>query len=212
MTTIDPMQSSPAVAVAAENTPDAVCAGNLVLPEPVQALAFSGDPGAELAALAVLSGNAQQRVTQQARDTEEKAEAVQDQLQVDELRGKADEIRNAGWIEGAGMMMEGGLDLGAAGKVTLDGRPTAAGNRIHAYAEFTKAFTAVGGATAKAEESTRDAAAAAHKAAADQARAAADDLHDAKKAAGDFVAAALDFYREYVSSQASERSATLHRA
>jgi hypothetical protein len=178
----------------------------------MQALAVSGDPGAELAALAVLTGNDQQKVAQQARDTEETAEVVQDQLQVNDMRRKADEIRNAGWVEGGGMLLEGGLDLGAAGEVLSDGKPNQDANQLHADATFVKALTTVGAATEKASESECDAAAAAHKAAADQARSAADDLHDAKKAAGEYVTAALDFYREYVSSQATERSATLHRA
>jgi hypothetical protein len=212
MTSIVSTQGSTPMAVATFDAPSVICAATPVLPEPVQALAFSGDPGAELAALAVLTGNDQQRVAQQARDTEEKAEVVQDQLQVDAMRRKADEIRNAGWVEGAGMMLEGGLDLGAADKVKPDGTPTREGNQLRACASLVKGFTTIGAATEKASESEDDAAAASHKAAADQARSAADDLHDAKKAAGEFVAAALDFYREYVSSQASERSAALHRA
>ena len=212
MTTMNGIQSTSGVtAFAMEGTPSASAIGE-ILPDPIETLALSGDPGAELAALSVESGEQQQKVSQTARDTEAQIEARSDQQEVTAMRQKADDIRIGGCVEGIGMMAEGGCDLAAAGDVTADGRPTPAANADKAQGTIFKATSMIGGAVFKGAEADHDADAAAAKAASDQARSAADDMHDAKKAGGDLISAALDFYREYTSSQASARSSAIHRA
>jgi len=182
------------------------------LPDPVTSLALSGDPGAELAALAVQSGEEEETVAQTGRDAEEKAEVSADDQQVAAMRQKADEIRADGLTEGLGMMAQGGFEMGAAGAMGADGKQTPLSSGLKAGGILAQGGSTVGGAFFKADQANDDARAAAAKSASDQARTAADDLHDAKKGAGDFVSAALDFYREYTSAQASASSAALHRA
>jgi hypothetical protein len=196
-------------------------------------LQASGDPGAELAAMAVQSGETQRKGANEARDAYERAEASEDQQEVDAMRQKADDIRSEAWIEGAGMVLQGGLELGGSCEAldTLSNVPSSSVGptdqpRVQvmlatANAE-TGAFRGAGGvangvatvmaAGSKAAQANDDASAAQHRGNADLAKAAADDMHDASKDAGDFVKAALDFYNGYVSSEAQTRAAALHRA
>jgi hypothetical protein len=215
MTTVNAAQGfSGSVAETIDRTMSGVGANaESVLPDPVTALAVSGDPGAELAALAVKSGEQQQTDAQAARDAQEKTEVSEDNQQVAAMNQKADEMRAGGLTEGLGMIAEGGFQMAAAG-VSVSGSKDAtlesAGLKLDGT--FLKAASVIDGAANKAAEANADATAAAAKSASDQAKSAADDLHDAKKAGGDLVSAALDFYREYTSAQASASSAALHRA
>jgi hypothetical protein len=133
-------------------------------------------------------------------------EVSDDNQQVADMRQKADDIRSGGIVEGVGMMIEGGASVGAALSSPKVGAALQGGGKVEG------GLTAIGQATFKAAEANDDANAAAAKSASDQAKGAADDLHDAKKAGADFVSAAIDFYREYTSAQASASSAALHRA
>jgi hypothetical protein len=177
------------------------------LPDPLSALLLSGDPGAELAALAVQSGERQETTAQTSRDIEQKIEVDEDGQQVAAMEKKADDIRSAGILEGAGMAAEGVASVVGG---CLDSRQL--GDAIGHGGKAADGAATLGAAFPKAEAARDDANAAAAKSAADQARGAAEDLHDAKKSASDFISAALDFYREYTSAQASAQSAALHRA
>jgi hypothetical protein len=177
------------------------------LPDPIASLLASGDPGAELAALAVQSGEQQEKTDQAARDVEQRIEVDADQQQVDALRQKAADIRTAGIWEGVGMVAEGGASVAGA---CFDCRRL--GDAVGQSGKILHGGATVLGALFHGSEATDDANAAAAKSAADLAKGAADDLHDAKKGASDFISAAIDFYREYTSAQASASSAALHRA
>jgi hypothetical protein len=190
---------------------DAANAAN-ILPDPVTALQMSGDPGAELAALAVKSGEQQETNAQAARDAQKNMEVSEDNQQVAAMNQKADEVRAGGLTEGLGMIAEGGFGVAAARTMASDGKPTLESAVLSFDGKVLKAGSVIDAAGAKAAEANADAAAAAAKSASDQAKGAADDLHDAKKAGAEFVSTALDFYREYTSAQASARSAALHRA
>jgi hypothetical protein len=199
--TVDPTtQGDPA------NTANAANAAN-ILPDPVTALQMSGDPGAELAALAVKSGEQQETNAQAARDTEQHMEVSEDNQQVAAMDQKANDIRSAGLWEGAGMMAEGAGSIASA--VTTS---TKWGDGLKGAGKAGNGAAIMVAAQSKAAGANDDADAAAAKSASDQAKSAADDEHDAKKAGADFVSAAIDFYREYTSAQASARSAALHRA
>jgi hypothetical protein len=205
MTTINATQGpGGATAINNDSATSPVDVTGSILPDP---LAMSGDPGAELAALAVQSGEEQQTVAQAGRDTEEKIEVAEDNQQVADMQKKATDIRTAGIVTGAGMAAEGGCTLAGAFSQTDKMRQIVTGGGKVANGGAT-----IGGAFANAAAANEDANAAAAKSASDQAKGAADDLHDAKKAGGDFISAALDFYREYTSAQASASSAALHRA
>jgi hypothetical protein len=188
------------------------------LPDPDTALAMSGDPGAELAALMVKNGTEQRQVAQTQRDTQENIEAQEDSAEVSAMRQKADDIRSAGWAEGATMMVQGASGMIAAG-VEADApmgdagaQTRAEGAGVRAAGTMVAALGTVDGAAYRADAAGCDASAASHKAAADRAHTAADDAKDAKKGGDDLIAAALDFYKDYVSNQSSERGAALHRA
>ena len=192
-----------------EHAPSSVAAsgGGTILPDPLAAMALSGDPGAELAALAVQSGERQQTVAQTARDTEAQIEVGEDHQQVDAMHQKARDIRAAGIWEGGGMIGEGACSFTGAFLPSPK-----LGNSFVAGGKGADGVAKVVAAGSRAAEANDDATAAAAKSASDQAKSAADDLHDVKKGAGDFISAALDFYREYTSAQASANSAALHRA
>jgi hypothetical protein len=212
MTTIDPTYRAPAHFAVASSDPAHAASADIPLPEPDDALALSGDPVVALAQLSVKEGNEQRGVAEKAHQADEQTAHTEDELQVQAMRQKADEIRTAGYFEGAGMMVEAGLSATAAGKVLDNGTPNADGNRLKAASTFVQAAVEIHSSASKAGEASLDADSAEHKAAADQASSAAADMHDAKKDAEDYISAALDFYREYTSSKASEASATLHRS
>ena len=183
-----------------------------ILPDPVASLAMSSDPGAELAAFAVQTGQHQEANAQKTRDTEEKIAVSEDNQQVTAMHEKADNIRSAGLTEGLGMIGEGAFDVAAAGAMTPDGKVTVQSAGFKLDGAVFKAGSTINGAASRAAEANADADADAAKSASDQAKGAAEDDHDAKTAAGALVSAALDFYREYTSAQASAKSAALHRA
>lgn len=185
-------------------------------------LAASGDPGAELAALAVQSGETHRKEACETRDAYEAAEATEDQQEVDAMKQKADDIRSEAWTEGVGMVLQGGLELGGSCEALDEMGDTPTQSMLTRSNAEMSAFRGAGGvasgvanvlaAGSKAAQANDDAAAAQHRGNADQAKAAADDMHDAANDASDFVKAALDFYNGYVSSEAQTRAAALHKA
>jgi len=204
MTTINATQGpGGAAAITNDSATSSVEVSGTILPDPI---VMSGDPGAELAALAVQSGEEQETVAQAGRDAEQQMEVSEDNQQVADMRQKADDMRSAGVVEGVGMMAEGGASVGAAFV------PTKIGLGLQGGGKLANGGATVGKTMFQAAEANDDADAAAAKSASDQAKGAADDLRDAKKAGGDLISAALDFYREYTSAQASASSAALHRA
>jgi hypothetical protein len=184
----------------------------------VAELLASGDPGAEMAALAVEEGNHERTFETHARDAYEQAEAHEDDQEVAAMRQKAEDIRTDAMKEGFGMMAGGAFDI-AGGIETANVGSTQAsqqgaageGAALRGGGEVVKGLATTWAAGDKAAQATDDANAAQHKAHADLAKDAAEDLHDAAKDAGDYVKAALDFYRDYVSTQAQTQGAALHK-
>jgi hypothetical protein len=184
-----------------------------LMPDPLDALACSGDPGAELAALAVKSGQSERKVTQALRDNFEKMEISQDDMEVESMRRKASDIRTGGLVEGLGTVVEGVVTYAGASEVSPSGVPTSAkGAAIKLESTLIHAETGIASTGFKGAEAGDDADAAMHKAAADHARSAAEDMHDAKKDASQTIGAAIDFFREYSSAKASEQGAAIRRA
>ena len=204
MTTIDAVLR-PGAATKTDDGATSLLGETSILPDPAS---FSGDPGAELAALAVKSGELQQTTAQRARDAEQQLQANADRQQVDALHQKADHMRREGMLTGVGMAVQGLGDLGG-GVFAKDQLQLSIYGGAGKLAYGTTQILA---ASPRADAANDDARAAEARAASDEAKSAADDLHDVKKGAGDFISAALDFYREYTSAQASASSAALHRA
>lgn len=139
-----------------------------LLPSPISALALSGDPGAELAALVVQAGQAQQSSAQAARDVDEQMEVNEDNQEVAAMRKKADETRAAGIADGLGMVAEGGAAVAA---VCVTPAPPAAGGKwdtrlgdaLKAGGKVADGGFQVGSAFSKGAEASSDADATAHQ-------------------------------------------------
>lgn len=155
----------------------------------------SGDLGAAIAALAVENGTAERKLSHEARDVEEQAEAQADAAQVKSMRDEASSMR----IEGV-----------------FDAVTTVGTEYVKAYCPpvgfFCEGADKLGDGIFHAAQHGHEADAASHRAEADQAKSAADKDTGAAGDADSYVKAALDFYREYSSIDAQTQSAALHKA
>ncbi len=158
-------------------------------------IADTGDLGAEIAAIAVRNGDVERDASHEAREAEERTEAKDDAAQVQDMREEASSMR-----------MEGVFDA-----VTTVG--TAYVKAYCPSAAFAgEAAEKLGDGFWHAAQHANEAEAAGQKAAADQAKGAAQDDGDAANDANGYVKAAIDFYREYASTEAQTQSAAIHRA
>jgi len=173
----------------------------------VNMLTSSGDIGAEMAALAVQSGQEQKDVARASRDADEAAEEHEEDQEVQAMRQKADDIRSEALLDGIGTAAEGIGMIGAGFSSTPQ-----VGERWQGGGKLVAAGMHIGGGDKGAHEAADDATAAQHAAAADHAKSAAEDMHDAARDASDYVKTAVEFYRDYVSTEAETRAAALHRA
>lgn len=187
----------------------------------VEQLLGSGDPGTEIAALAVQTGTTEQKACSEARQAFGAAETSEDQKEVDALRQKANDEETEGCLQAAGMAAQGALDVtgGVVGLKMLGTDSTQLGiarandvsSVFRGLGVGAQAAASIPATGARAAQSNDDADAALHKANADVAKEAAADMHDAQKDAADYVKAGLDFYRDYVSTDAQTRAAALHK-
>ncbi len=158
-------------------------------------IATSGDFGAEIASLAVQDGDAEVTTEQEARDLGEQAQARADAAQVQAMHDEATSMRAEGVFDAVTAVGTGCLKAYCPGASFV---AEAAGK--------------VGDGLWHAAQHDDEAAAAAQKASSDQAKSAAQDDAEAASDAKAYVKAGLDFYREYVSTEAQTQSAALHRA
>jgi hypothetical protein len=177
----------------ADESPSSGAPPTTLLPDPVEGLVACGDPGAELAALAVRTGMAQRQAARALRDAEEAAAEREAAAQVQTMHDKASSIRTQAWFDGA-------MTLGeqAAGGRSTVGCLLTAGQKL-------------GDGLFAAEQQDDDALARGHEAAATHANNAAGNANDAFTDANDCIRAALQFYGEYVSTRAQTFGAALHR-
>jgi hypothetical protein len=159
-------------------------------------LATGGDMNAELAALAVASGEAQRIDCQHERDALESLQESEENQEISAMRKKADDAFAQSVCEGAGTIASAGGSSGFWG---------ACGTAAAGTAKIVGAGYAGAGAT-------DDANAAQHRAAAANFGRSSSDVQQAVNAAGEFVNAATDFYRQSAATEAAARSAALHRA
>jgi hypothetical protein len=179
MTTIEMQGSTGATTNRyADESPSSGAPPTTLLPDPVDALVACGDPGAELAALAVRTGRAQRQAARGLRDAEEAAAEREADAQVQTRHDKASSIRTQAWFDGA-------MTLGeqvAGGRSTV-GCLLTAGQKL-------------GDGLFAAEQQDDDALARGHEAAATHANNAAGNANDALTDANDCIRAALQFYGE----------------
>ena len=167
---------------------------------PATALIGDGDLGAMTAALAVESGITERHTSNAARDAVEAIEENEENREVQAMRDKAGHIFDQALLEGIGMIASSAADC--AGK----------GTAYQVGGAVTNAALRVGGAVEQGQLANDDADAAQHRSNAEIAANNVGRMQDDAKNAGDYVSSALEFYRQYVTTEASATSAALHRA
>ncbi len=182
--------------------------GASLLPDPVTALALSGDPGAMAAAMTIENAHDERTL---ARNEENAQAALQDreeEAQVAAMRDKASAIRTQALTTGLCEAFSGGLSAASAG---FDIQSRSA-RGLDAAAKLDKTLGDVNDKLGSAEAASDDATAAAHEHAAGHARRAFEQAQGDDKDAHDLLKAALDFYREYSDTANQARAAATHRS
>jgi hypothetical protein len=159
---------------------------------PLPSVLGAGDPGAALAALAVQCGQAQRSAATDARNADEALVEADDQRDVQSLRAEARSMWQQAWLDGATAIFEGT----AGGKATTLGT-VAAGVK------------GLGDGLYAADEKNDEASAKGFEAGAHAAQFAEDNARDASSGAASLIQAALDFYKEYVSTEGQTSEAAL---
>ncbi len=153
---------------------------------------ISGDVGAELAALAVASGEVERTAATDARNADEARAVSEAEQELQAIRSQAQSLRQEAWFDGATTV------------ATLT-----AGGSSQALGSVIGGAKALGDGLYGADQKDDEASARGYEAGVTAARFAGDGAHDALSAASDFIRSALDFYKEYVTTRAQTSSAAL---
>jgi hypothetical protein len=191
-----PSSSSPAAAAPTTSS---------LLPEPSPML--GADMGAEIAALALKTGQLQQDINTKAAETQDSIQDAADAAQVSTMHDEASTMRAGAWESGLFQIGAGVSSLASAG-VSSSGATGSA----NAISQAMQSGSTLAGGLNKAAETDSEALATAQKALADAAQRSGSAARDGQKNASDFVQAAIDFYREYQSTKAEAQAAALHGA
>jgi hypothetical protein len=187
---------------------------------PVGPQAFAGDLCAEVAALAVQSGEDSRAVEDQIQQTDEAIASGEAADEVSALRKKADDLMTQGIVDGCATMGEGALQAASAGcSFAASGASATSAARLGAEGAWYKSgatgldgsIKLVDGAFGQAEANA-DAAAKQAEQNADRANQSARDAHDAASAQQSTVEKTLDFYEQCAQAQASTAQAILRPA
>ncbi len=170
-------------------------------------LVCNGDPGEEMAVIAVENGEAERTVAHQERNVEEAEAAQADAAQVQAMHDEASSLRAQGWFD-AGTAVVGAC-IAVACPPAASGAPTVQGL---VTGHLSDGVEKLGDGYWKAAQHDDEARATADKATATQHENAAKDAADAAGDANANVGAALDFDRNYTSTEAQTQLAALHRA
>jgi len=185
-----------------------------LLPDPMAAVLSTGDVGAEIAALDVEDGQVQRSEARQEREADEARAEHEEAQEVSAIRAEASSMRAQGWVDAAITVV-----AYAATAASSPSSPSAASGQDGGHA----ASDADGGLVAKAGRALADgyftsaqkddeANAKADEAATTDAKSAADDAHDAFSDANGLIAAALQFYQEYVTTRAQTMTVAAQRS
>jgi hypothetical protein len=199
---------------AATTTPVASAPPTTLLPEPGE-LMLGADMGAEIAALAVKTGESQQDVDTKAAEAQDTVQASADAAQVSTMHDEASTMRTGAWTSGLLQMGAGALTIASAGvSVGAAAGSTASGvaGGLKGASEGMSGGSTLAGGLNKAATTDMDANAAASKALADAAQQSGAAERDGEKSASTFVQAAIDFYKEYEASKAQAQAAAVHGA
>jgi hypothetical protein len=206
-----------------------------LLPEPSPML-LGADIGAEIAALAVKTGETQRDIETRAAETEDTVEDRAEQAEVSTMHDEASTMRAGAWTSGllqvgAGVcsIASAGMSIDAAhasqgpaacptaspgGSVAVSQAVSAAGvaGMLKGFSEGLNGGGTLAGGLSKAAATDCEALATASKALADAAERSGAAARDGQKNASDFVQSAIDFYREYESTKAQADAAAVHGA
>jgi hypothetical protein len=199
-------------------------AGSL-LPDPVAQLATSGDVGAEIAALCVETGTTEEQADRTERDAVESLQEQVENKEVQDMRDKAGAILGQAIAEGVTTMAQGAME-GSSAIASLQDVTCPVSHQVVAQGtllgmtqgmwrgagELTSGIGRIVGGAYQAGGANDDANAAEAHAEAGHLATSVQDMHDSASQATQFVQAALDFYREYVTTQAQTRNAAVHVA
>ena len=165
----------------------------------------AGDLGAEIAALAIRTGDAERSTAHAQRNLDEAAQSRADDAQVQAMHDEASSMRTQAWVSGA---------VGVAGACVAAGCATTGVSSTWGVvgSDVSSASGKMVDGLFGAAQHDEEASAAQDKAAADRAASDAKNASDAANDAGATVQAALDFARGYVVTEAQTQSAALHRA
>jgi hypothetical protein len=177
-----------------------------LLPEPSPML--GADMGAEIAALAVRTGQLQQDVNTKSAETQDTIQDEADAAQVSTMHDEASTMRSGAWSSGLLEIGAGAATMGSA----MPGASTNLTTALKGGAEAMQGGSTLAGGLSKAAATDSEALATQQKAAADAAQRSGQAARDGQKNASDFVQAAIDFYREYQSTKAEAQAAALHGA
>ncbi|MDP9151907.1 MAG: hypothetical protein M3O36_18445 [Myxococcota bacterium] len=180
----------------------------------------AGDLGAELAALAVVAGQKARESAQHARDLFEGIQARQEDAQIAAMRQKADEIQTGAVVSGLFTIGEGMTQAGAGWcsfkSATTTNGATQTKRQLDsqlaaAFGTCLQGTASIASGVYSAAEEASEILVTRGRFAADHAKADADDMHDAVRQADSAIHAAIEFYREYSSTQSQSLFAALHR-
>lgn len=185
-----------------------------LLPEPSGVL-LGADMGAEIAALAVKSGQTQEDISTRAAEIQDSIEDRAQQAEVQTMHDEASTLRAGAWESGLLQIGAGACSIASAGESigALQGSKAAgiAGMLKGASQGLDGGGTLAGGLS-KAVATDCEALATVSKALGDAAERSGAAARDGQKNASDFIQSAIDFYREYQSTRAQAEAAALHAA
>jgi len=178
-----------------------------LLPDPTAAL-LGADLGAEIAALAVKSGQLERSLETRAAEAQDSLQNDAEQAEVATMHDEASTMRAGAWASGLMQIGAGACSVAAAG--TSAG--STAGGLLKGASEGLSGAATLAGGLSKAAATDTEALATGYKALADAAQRSGAAARDGQKSASDFVQSAIDFYREYRATKAQADAAALHGA
>jgi len=170
---------------------------------PAISVACDGDPGEEMAALAVETGEAERTNAHQEREAEEAAEAQANAATVQAMHDEASSMRAQGFFDAA---------TSVAGAVVAVACPTSAATAGQVAGHLVDGGGKLGDGFFHAAQHDDEASAAANKASATQDEDAAKDAAERAADANATISAAVEFDRSYTGVEAQAQLAALHRA
>jgi hypothetical protein len=186
--------------------PSSAANASLMAEPPENQLLCSGDPGAMIAALEVITAKEEMKSAHDARNVAGALEDAADQKKLDDMKSQADAKEWAGIAEGVGGVAQGGLDMGGAASTSpttreeLKGGGDAANGIGKLFAAY---FTTESSSAERSKESD--------EIASKHAKQAWDGFNDDIKDFRELMTAAIKFYGDWASQKVQSEQAAIHK-